>query len=108
MPDVPHPRTLTHARLRRAQGDTRGAIEILESLIDAGDEGQELVHLYLALGGDTHRAHLEPELPHEEAPVPASLDTLADEFRRGLGSGGNSESIRRLQRWLTRIQRENR
>jgi hypothetical protein len=83
-----------------------GAIAILESLIDAGDEGQELVQLYLALGGDTHRGHLEPELPHEEAPVPASLDTLPDEFRCGLDSGASSGSIRRLQRWLTRIQRE--
>ena len=108
MQNAPHPRTLTHARLRRTQGDTRGAIAILESLIDAGDEGQELVQLYLALGGDTHRAHQEPELPREETPVPASLDTLSDEFRRELGSGANSEGIRRLRRWLTRIRRENR
>ena len=108
MPDAPHPQTLTHARLRRAQGNARGAIAILESLIDAGEEGPEVVQLYLALGGDTHRAHLEPELPDEDAPVPASLDTLGDEFRRELGHENRSETIRRLQDWLTRVQRENR
>jgi len=106
MPDAPHPRTLTHARLRRAQGDTRGAIAILESLIDAGDEGQELVQLYLALGGDTHGTHLEPELPDEEAPAAASLDTLSAKFRRELGRPTSGESIRRLQHWLSRVQRQ--
>ena len=106
MSDAPHPQTLTHARLRRAQGDTRGAIAILEALIDAGDEGEELVQLYLALGGDEHRTHLEPELLAEQAPLPAGLDTLRQEFRRELGTGTRAESIRRLERWLLRVRRE--
>lgn len=107
MTDAPHPQTLTHARLRRAQGDTRGAIAILEALIDAGEEGEELVQLYLALGGDKHQPHFEPELVEEEAPQPAGLDALRREFRRELGPGTSGEGIRRLERWLTRVRREN-
>ncbi len=107
MTDAPHPRTLTHARLRRAQGDTRGAIAILEALIDAGEEGSELRQLYRALGGDKHRSHFESELASEEAPHPAGLDELAEVFRRELGPGARDQSVRRLEHWLTRVRREN-
>ena len=108
MPDALHPKTLTHARLRRAQGDTRGAIAILEALIDAGAEDDELVQLYLALGGDSQRSHREPELASEEAAVPADLDTIAGRFRRELGRETGGQRVRRLQRWLSRVQRERR
>ena len=107
MPDPPHPTTLTHARLRRAQGDTRGAIAILEWLIDEGGEGEELRQLYLALAGDKHGPHFEPELASEEAPRPAALKSLTEAFRRELGPGAGDESVRRLERWLTRVRREN-
>ena len=107
MPDPPHPQTLTHARLRRAQGDTRGAIAILEALIDEGEEGEDLRQLYLALAGDEHGPHSEPEPASEEAPHPADLESLTAAFRRELGRGTGDESVRRLQRWLTRVRREN-
>ena len=105
MPDAPHPLTLTHARLRRAQGDIGGAIEILETLIDAGQEDQELVQLYLALGGDEQRTHREPTLPTPDAPVAADLDELSEQFRSALGRGTGAGRIQRLERWLSRVQR---
>ncbi len=107
MPDPPHPRTLTHARLRRAHGDTRGAIAILEALIDEGEEGAELRQLYLALRGDKQRPHFEPELASEEAPHPAGLDVLTEVFRRELDPRATDQSVRRLERWLMRVRREN-
>ncbi len=103
----PHLPTLTHARLRRAQGDTRGAIAILETLIDDGEEGEELQQLYLALGGDKQRPHFEPVLTPEEARHPAGLDALTEEFRRELDPEAGEASVRRLERWLTRVRREN-
>ena len=108
MPDPPHPLTLTHARLRRAQGDARGAIAIVEAMIDAGGQDDELVELYIALGGDKHRAHQEPELPCEEAPLPTAVETLRRDFRRELGRETGAARVRRLERWLARVQRENR
>ena len=108
MQEAPHPRTLTHARLRRAQGDIQGAIAILEALIDAGQGGEELVQLYLALGGDEQRVHREPALPAEDAPVGGSLDELCEQFRRELGCGSAAESVRRLERWLSRVRRAKR
>jgi len=108
MADALHPKTLTHARLRRAQGDTVGAIAILESLIDAGDESDDLVDLYLALGGDSQRAHREPASPAERPAVAADPSALAATFRRELGPGGAAEKVRRLRGWLTRVQRQDR
>jgi hypothetical protein len=106
MPDAPYPRTLTHARLRRAHGDTRGAIAILEALIDAGEEGEELQQLYLELGGDRQHPHFEPELVSEQARHPAGPGELTEVFRRELASRVANPSVRRLERWLRRIRRE--
>ncbi|MCH7781260.1 MAG: hypothetical protein IH848_10460 [Acidobacteria bacterium] len=106
-PHPPHPPTLTHARLRRAQGDTQGAIAILEALIDEGAGGEELRQLYLALAGDQPGPHFEPELASEEAPHPAALESLTAAFRRELDPRASDESVRRLERWLTRVRREN-
>jgi len=106
MPEAPHPRTLTHARLRRAQGDTRGAVAILEALIDAGEEGDDLVRLYMALGGDRQRPHAEPEAVAEDAASPTEADALREAFRRELGPATPTRNIRRLQRWLMRVRRE--
>ncbi len=106
MCDAPHPRTLTHARLRRAQGDARGAIAILEALIDAGREDPELVELYLALGGDEQRPHSEPQPEPLASPSPAAIDALRDRFRRGLSRPDNTASIRRLEGWLARVRRD--
>ena len=105
MPDAPLPRTLTHARLRRAQGDTAGAIAIIETLIDAGDERDDLVELYLALGGDSQRAHREPELPAEQPAVAADLASLGKVFRRELESEDCAGRVLRLRQWLILIQR---
>ena len=108
MPDVPHPRTLTHARLRRAQGDVRGAIAILEALIDAGDDGDELRTLYLALGGDGQRTHHEPDLAAAEdlrRPGPDELARLGAALRRESIPNSTAAKIRRLERWVTGIRR---
>ncbi len=103
--EAPHPRTLTHARLRREQGDTKGAIAILEALIDAGRGDDELVDLYLALGGDEQRPHHEPELPAPQAPTATTPDVLRDRFRRELAPRARERSIRRLEGWLARVRR---
>ena len=108
MPAVPHPRTLTHARLRRAQGDRRGALAILEALIDAGEEGDELWQLYLALGGDRHRTHHEPDLAAAEdvhRPEPAELAQLGAALRRESIPDSTAARIRRLERWAMEIRR---
>ncbi len=107
MQEAPHPRTLTHARLRRAQGDARGAIAILEALIDAGREDDELVELYLELGGDDQRPYREPDPRREEPARGADVDSLRERFRRELVPRDTAESIRRLQGLLARVRREN-
>jgi len=107
MSDAPHPRTLTHARLRRAQGDTRGAIAILEALIDAGEEGEDLWQLYLVLGGDRYRPHSEPELAPVEEPRPAGpaeIAEMATAFQSEPIRAPDVEKVRRLERWLTRMR----
>ncbi len=105
MPEAPFPRTLTHARLRRAQGDTRGAIAILEALIDAGDESEELVDLYLALGGDTHRPYTEPEASSRPATRRLDAAALRAAFSGKQPQRDGHRSIRRLEDWLARLRR---
>lgn len=107
MSDAPHPRTLTHAKLRRAQGDTHAAIAILEALIDAGEEGDELWQLYLALGGETPRPYSEEVAGHREPRSEAAAADLAGVFRRALGRPARDPRVERLEGWLDRIRRRN-
>jgi hypothetical protein len=100
-----HPLTLTHARLRRAQGDVRGAIEIVEAMIDTGNEADELWQLYLALGGERQRPHREVALEPQERPVASSSEDLAAAFRQALHPG-QDRRVERLEGWLRRLQRE--
>ena len=104
MPDPLLPITLTHARLRRSQGDVRGAVRIVEALIDSGREDDEVWQLYLALGGARHRPHSEPRTAPVEGPCAASPGDLAEAFRDALGGSAGDRRVRRLERWLGRIR----
>ena len=101
-----HPLTLTHARLRRAQGDVRGAIAIIEAMIDSGEEGDDLWRLYVTLGEETHKPHDEPRRSDEDPPLVAEAGQLAQVFRNALGTPGKDPRVDRLRRWLGRIQEE--
>ena len=101
-----HPLTLTHARLRRSQGDVSGAIAILEAMIDAGEEGDELWRLYVALGGEAQRPHREPSLPREEAPSARDGAQLSRAFRKALGDPRADPRVARLRRWLDHIRED--
>ena len=102
---VPQPLTLTHARLRRDQGDVRGAVAIVEALIDAGREDDELWRLYVSLGGARHRPRQASDEAQAAAPQAASPEALRERFSAALSGAGPRAKAERLRRWLARIRR---
>ena len=94
--------TVTHARLRALQGDSAGAVMILEAVLARRP-------------GDLEARELLAELPRGAGPPPeidevavappkaASAAELAHRFRRKLGR--RSASRRRLERFLTLVTR---
>jgi len=102
-----HPLTLTHARIRAAQGDVRGARKILHAILrerPAEVEARELL-AELAARPQVEREELRDVDP--AAPVAAEAGRLAAPFRRALGrerEAPGARRIRRLERWLERVR----
>ena len=101
--------TLTHARLRAAQGDAAAARRILRAILarDPGDEPAR--RLLEELDGRSDDARIPETAEQMPEPVPAAAVELADRFRRELRrdrAGVDSERrIDRLRSWLERIER---
>jgi hypothetical protein len=101
--------TLTHARLRLAQGDTPAARRLLLTLLERDPRDREAQELLATVEarhvGGYAAAPAEEELPPPEAGDPV---LLAGRFRRELGSdaGGRRDlRIRRLALWLRKVTR---
>ncbi len=98
--------TLTHARLRIAQGDIRGAREMLQEMLDGGQGNPEAERLLASIEGRPDRAgmaELQRPLP---PPQPADAADLSADFRRFLSESdrGRRATIERLREWLRRMQ----
>jgi hypothetical protein len=99
------PWTLTHARLRAAQGDVQGARLIAERLLLADPSDAEARRLLEDLRGRSD----VPATPAREPGAPADpvrFDPRLEgpRFRRALGSSRDGKAtIARLERWLARI-----
>jgi hypothetical protein len=97
--------TLTHARLRASQGDVRGALRILQVILDVQPEHAEARGLLEALKSRVAVIHAEPAEESPEPVVAATTSELSGGFRDALGGGASSTPVARLSRWLERIQR---
>jgi len=102
--------TLTHARLRAAQGDLAGAREILREILRRKPDHAAARELLDELAGRVSRAADEPAEAVLPAPRAADPGELAARFRTTL-TGRHQRArvdprIARLEAWLTRIRRD--
>jgi hypothetical protein len=100
--------TLTHARLRAAQGDIAGARRLLHILLRRRPDDREARALLERLSGASDRGAAEPPDETLEPPEPAEAASLAASFRTALGIEGRPLSRRkkaeRLRVLLERIR----
>jgi hypothetical protein len=98
--------TLTHARLRAAQGDVGGAARILRVILEVQPAHREARELLDEITGRTAVPHAEPaERPPTEV-VPAAAGDLAGQFRKALGASRRPRArVERLSLWLQKLQR---
>jgi hypothetical protein len=97
--------TLTHARLRAAQGDVDGAVRILRVILEAQPDHGEARDALDALLHRVPVAYHEPAPPAPDEARPSSAADLKDRFRAALSGGRSEGRIRRLNRWIERIRR---
>ena len=98
------PLTLTHARIRAAQGDVRGARSIVRALLRERPDDPEARALLEALWASAQIERVDELEPHAAPPVAAETGQLAARFRRALGRPTSREvRIRRLTTWLARV-----
>jgi len=97
--------TLTHARLRVAQGDVGGAARILRVILEVQPAHREARELLDELTGRVTVAHAEPAEERAAAAVPAAAGDLTRRFRDALGDRRRSARAERLFLWLARAQR---
>jgi hypothetical protein len=98
--------TLTHARLRIAQGDIQGGRALLLEILDRGEEVPEAERLLRSIEGRPDRARtVEPERPLPPT-QPADAADLGADFRSFLSESdrGRRATIDRLREWLRRMR----
>jgi len=100
--------TLTHARLRAAQGDVGGAVRILRMILEVQPGHPEARGLLTELEGREPVVHKEPAEDPAEAVMPATAGDLAGRFRETLGARRRNASVDRLSQWLERANRNRR
>ncbi len=103
--------SMTHARLRVRQGDYREAGRLLREILERDPEHVEAQQLLLGIARrpDTVAPLVQEERATPPA-MPADPERLVGRFRKALGGNGSAPSsgdrrVRRLERWLHRIQR---
>jgi len=97
--------TLTHAKLRAAQGDVRGAVRILRVILDVQPEHHEARGFLEEIENRLAVAHTEPLEDAADAATPATAGDLTRRFRDALDSRGSSAQVQRLSLWLERTRR---
>jgi hypothetical protein len=97
--------TLTHARLRIAQGDVEGAVRILRVILAVQPGHTDARRLLAELEGRVAAVHDEPADVAAEAVMPATAHGLTSRFRDALDVRGRSARVGRLTLWLERTQR---
>jgi hypothetical protein len=107
---VPDPlNTLTHARLRAAQGDARGARAILRSILATDPRNAEASAFLAVLEGRPSSTPPEPGEPELDAPLGAGAADLKARFHAALGAPERTRArrtIARLNAWLEKIEGE--
>jgi len=97
--------TLTHARLRAAQGDVSGAVRILRVILDVQPEHDEARGFLAEIENRSAVAHTEPTEVAAEAVTSATAGDLTLRFRKALDAHRPGPRIRRLSSWLERMER---
>jgi hypothetical protein len=97
--------TLTHAKLRAAQGDVAGAVRILRVILEVQPGHHEARQFLAEIENRCAVAHTEPQAVAAEAVTPATAGDLALRFREAFEAHGSSRRIQRLTFWLERTQR---
>ncbi len=97
--------TLTHARLRAAQGDVTGAVRILRVILEVQPGHDEARGFLAEIENRLAVAHTEPLEGAAEAVTPATAGALTFRFREALDAHRPNPRIRRLSSWMERMQR---
>jgi hypothetical protein len=106
--DAPHGEplaTLTHARLRIAQGDMRGARALLREILDRRGTDPEAEELLRRIAGRADSATASEREESLNPPEPGDPASLGGDFRLFFSDsgGGRRAAIERLEQWLNRI-----
>jgi hypothetical protein len=100
--------TLTHARLRALQGDVGAARRILTAVLEQAPDDSEARTLLEELAGrGSGPRPAEAEQVPERPPERGDPAEMAARFKGVLGGGSDDPGrvVRRLERWLERVQR---
>ncbi|HEX6851612.1 MAG TPA: hypothetical protein VF139_09410 [Candidatus Polarisedimenticolaceae bacterium] len=96
--------TLTHARIRAAQGDLTGARRIARAILDRDPEDSAARELLTTLGSHGDAPSREADEPVPDAPTTAAADDLRESFRARLGLAPALGPRERLTAWLERVR----
>lgn len=97
--------TLTHARLRAAQGDVGGATRILRVILAVQPGHREARELLAEIEDRVADPHKESWDDPAEDVMPATAQGLTGRFRDAIDARGRGARIQRLSVWLLRMQR---
>lgn len=97
--------TLTHARVRAAQGDVAGAVRILRVILQVQPGHDEARKLLDEIDHRLAVTRAEPKEAVTASVTPAKAEDLTRRFRDALDANPASVEIRRLERWMERTQR---
>jgi len=100
--------TLTHARLRAAQGDVNGAVRILRVILEVQPGHDEARALLSEIEGRKAVMHSETVEDPVEAVIAATSGDLRRRFRDALSANEPRPEVVRLRLWLERVQRNRR
>lgn len=96
--------TLTHARIRAAQGDLTGARRIVVAILERDPDDEAARELLAALGTRGDAPAREPDEPVLDAPTAMAPGDLRDAFRTRLGLDRELGPRERLEAWLRRVR----
>ena len=96
--------TLTHARLRVAQGDIGGAVRILRVILDVQPEHGDARTRLAEIENRVSVAHREPGPPKADPVSPSTAGELKNRFRAALGGERRSTVVLLLRKWLAGVQ----